>query len=605
MSSFFQLLDKAGEHARRCGFIEIDRYHMMRMLFLHRTDDVIHFCSKLSIDQVFSSICRLYDDSNATELKNHTQANKGWVESTPVIMSNKHATGFGVGVSRRTWIEALTVIRQQELLVEQSPECLDPLPYEGDEDDMTLVSLNPMFLRIFCKDDVNQARTRWMCMMPIVAEATTRSVEEIKMSTMKNNAVLVDGSQFKWLLLPEDEVFVYNKTIDRPLINTGKIVSCTTRCLDRRKMERINAVTLMEANQANARPPIPIIRKQEKNVKKDGSGEHDTTNEEAREDALATKADEVGDETAREGMPRIGNIPAPDARNLDWNVRKRTREIEEDKEWDGETLDNPLHKHDMKLYLKPGEELSAVPPPLPPAYYVEQLTNRLRMCAAVFMIPFGVLMNYSIINGADEGAKSIFANTKATGFGGETTSTTAASWKIFERSMDKEADELQEWSKTVLSAMLYKQTQRKLRATNFNLDGFYTKHGTEEQFEHDNVTHYSSGSDKDENDLNKRRQARTKLKEDFFQQLTKEAQQTMKDNQKIVLVFQIPRERPIEQLRAAYQEQVLTAESYRTSMANYLKKPESEMEPANVMKKTRDLLLKPVESEAAPKKKKK
>lgn len=550
--------------------------------------------------------------------------NEAWARALPRLVSCSEAIGFGVAVSEETYARVLHDIEVYEGALPPMVVPIEP----SSEPVMTLKALQPSRLRIFFRRDPSTDDFSWLVMLPVILALPggydTKEQARTRLMSQDNFEVHSTGTDVQWLVLDPNEVFVYVPRDANLPRDDGAVVSNVSRCEPERRVEMGNRYAMAAANLVNARPPIPIIEKAGgAGKKKDASGENGTTNEDAREaEPLRIEAEKL---TTYHDIEAPGKIEAFPAAETLSPALKRYREQQEDQH--AERMDEKMADELRRAYrtmedpssvvlptpvarkgwtLPEGKEIAQVPPAVPPAFYEEQVTKRLREAAFVWGLPVGVLLNYSIME-ASSSMGSMGSTGAKSGTGGSTSGTTSTAWHIYETTMHAMADTLERWAAQVLKRMRKRRRDAVIARTiqlfaEHRLEEFYSRHGTEQQFAHRMIT------DSTTDDSVKRglQYSREQQKEECMRAVGATDPAAMlsgKDaalaDAKDDLLFKIPRVMTMQQLMALWDKSLLNPEGMHRKLIESLHIDESDLELPEAMADAREASVNPM-PEAQP-----
>ena len=490
-----------GKHAEERGAFEVDRASLMRMNRLYSGDELFHWCSTLVSQKVFQSpgkICDQKEEAEKRKRQQQQQSSEGdgdserkedggdeeeeddpvaqaWDENLPLVLAASESQGFGIATSRKAWITALHQVAAVEAQFGVVSATVPPAPEERDE--LKLHSIEPRMVRVFFAPSGGE----WMVALPVVLRVRPgphqdSTAEKVKLQLLSLD-VMVDSmsSDVAWWVLPEQDVYVYAAgACDRPDPVTHYPVSKVQRCLAERAREQINSATMSWTNLTNGSPPIMLEQKDGGGARKkhrgEGSGEVDgQSNDDARLGPSSSSAHDslVVSKAIIAGAPAIVDAPSPYNEFIDHGKRRREQEQQDSAtqdDWavlglhytpqdDGNIL-GTQHLRDRIVQLQEGRTVGQTQLPVPPAYYNEQHMRRLHTTAAIWGIPLGVVMNFSIFASGAEGKAGLSAlGNKSSGLGGATSSTKSTAWTIWEETTNGVATSLERWSRDVLDKM--------------------------------------------------------------------------------------------------------------------------------------------------------
>ena len=223
--------------------------------------------------------------------------------------------------------------------------------------------------------------------------------------------------------------------------------------------------------------------------------------------------------------------------------------------------------------------------PVPPAFYNEQSLRRLHRTAALWGIPLGVIMNFSIFASGTEGKAGLSAlGNKSSGLGGATSSTKSTSWTIWEETTNGVATSLERWSQGVLGRMgAAGKLARDRNALEVALADasaeFDHIYGDESMF-HQRLAQISPDQT----------HVADNMKEDRRQKKTTHLAQAVKGykpEKKKQLIYRLTRTQPIESLKSLFTEGFLKPEAIIEALQEQLHLPAEWFEDPEALSKVR------------------
>lgn len=546
--------------------------------------------------------------------------NESWARALPTLVKCSEAIGFAVATTQRTLVEMRA--KRDELEGIKPPGVLEPFAESSDED-VCLHVLDPRTFRAFVRRDESYDAASWLIMIPLMVHSLQlgKTPEQARAEFM--SGIATRSLEVKWYVLDPLSVYIYIPSVNNlPVLDglrmSASVRSYVSRCAPERDFEIANRYAMAASNITNAKPVLPIIMKASNMPRKDGSGEGNT-NEDAREvvpQSLIDNEDLTPGSREAPGMIgeyRIQNNANDNARE-DQDEQRRDDMISEKLAHAYSIMEQPLGAvgptptRRATWQLPEGREIGVLPPATAPVFYVEQAMKRWREAAAMFGIPVGVLLNYSIMDGSSEagtmgGASS--GGDKGSGLGGATSGTTSTAWRNFQRNIHGRVSSLEAWSKYVLQSMIDKKTSALLTKTIEDYikergDQFDKMHGGSEA---DFSVSLALAKDVDDSTKDAMQAARRKKKTEWM--TDGEGAKGLNDNlgkggkKRNDLKFLIPRMNTLEQIISLWQMKQVNSMGMRQELMRQLHLPESYLELPEAMDQAREAAVNPM-PEAQP-----
>ena len=471
------------EFMEKQGLMEPSRQEVLRLLRIHAGDDLFRWCSQVVASKVFerSGVVeamkkkkRKRGEEEDDEEDWQDPVSRSWHVEAPKVTMAAEAAGFGIATSVRAWQQAAVDIWQRENAAGMPMASPCPALPSGVEQDTQLLYVEPNVCRVFYGSGPSP---RWKLALPVVARVDDpgrETVESIKLEFSRSD-VVDDGSlkRWHWYVFNDDDVYVYvAEPSDLPDVATGLPRSKVQRLLPERIREQINNVAMSEVNLLNTRPPIPYEKKETGSGKKSG-GNEGGDNELERNDP-PTGAAAIDVDTAERHIKAAvlpPQHPSPYGRFVDVGLRQKQglkEEKRQDEDWamegigcgssrEADTLSR-LVLQDRTVTVPKGWAIGQTQLPLPPQYYTEQKAHRKFAAAAAFGIPWGIVLNYSLMEAASESSVSVPGN-KSSGLGGSTSSVKSTAWNLWETTTKGIQRALERWSVDVLRRMMRLQLE--------------------------------------------------------------------------------------------------------------------------------------------------